>query len=99
MDVSGGGKYAAETGWIVMTSELTVAKNSLSSILGLGKWPAAALDCWLKIYMVGTLPYSSSVNYMAEATQKAFETECKQAVNCRMEQCFACCLKMLGKGR
>lgn len=77
----------------MMASELMVARNSLSSILGLGKWPATALDCCLKIYMAAMLPCS------VEATQKAFEIECKSAVSCRMGHCFACYLKMLCKGR
>lgn len=83
----------------MMASELMVARSSLSSILELGKWPATALDCCLKIYMVGMLPCSNSVSYRVEATQKAFEIECKSAVSCRMGHCFACYLKMLYKGR
>lgn len=71
----GEGGSVVETDWTMVASGLMVAKNVLSSILGLGRWPAAALDCSRKIYMVEKLPHSSSVNYRVEATQKAFEIE------------------------
>lgn len=95
----GEGEDVIETDWTVMASVLMVAKDGLSSIQGLGRWPAAALDCCRKIYMAGTLPHSSSVNYRVEAIQTAFEIEGMWAVSCRMEQCFVCYLIMLYKSR